>query len=573
MGQTASSGSFLHGYLPQQTHALLVHACRRLLTASETKILKAKVNATALDEKVALGRTDLGLLVLLDGPVLAVVYACTNRVKTAPFFGRECEGSVTADELVVAATLLSGRFQKLKLGLDYDELFFVALASSDEEPEKTDQVSEVVVTFCHPVEHPDDLKAASRAVDWAKFMDSIPLSETSRARSLVLRADLVRLLGLFLMISTIPKRKRCHMHAELRQKIEQQWSSFESAARKLVLFACGEEDYISFAVFKKALVFLRPLMRGGFEFLVDMMLSDTAPEENEGKEVLKEDSSHLVDPSTVSLLACVFASVGGKLAGISLSRQNLVKLYLGSESGFSIRSLELKVLKWQAPTILLVGGKRVRSTNRRYDTFDSEFPRFFRALENPLASWQSPNDRITYAVLVHEPWRISNKKNFGDANTTIVALEPNLNVFKGRAPESVYFNTTGMGLGFGNAQPINKNSVRRYAPGNVSLTIEANLEYAVFRHISSQFGATDTMLTSLQPEMATQDYEDRFLITDLEVWGVGSTKQLEEQKKHWEWEKKQAEARQSVNLRGMGEDRALLEMVGLVGNHGSGGSV
>ena len=72
---------------------------------------------------------------------------------------------------------------------------------------------------------------------------------------------------------------------------------------------------------------------------------------------------------------------------------------------------------------------------------------------------------------------------------------------------------------------------------------------------------------------SSQDYEDRFLITDLEVWGVGSSKELEEQKKQWDWEKKQAEARQSVNLRSMGEDRALLEMVGLVGNHGSGGSV
>jgi hypothetical protein len=100
------------------------------------------------------------------------------------------------------------------------------------------------------------------------------------------------------------------------------------------------------------------------------------------------------------------------------------------------------------------------------------------------------------------------------------------------------------------------------------------LEYAVFRHISSQAGSgTTSFSTGVQPEISGHDYEDRFLITDLEVWGVGSSKELEEQKKQWDWEKKQAEARQSVNLRSMGEDKALLEMVGLVGNHGSGGSV
>lgn len=63
------------------------------------------------------------------------------------------------------------------------------------------------------------------------------------------------------------------------------------------------------------------------------------------------------------------------------------------------------------------------------------------------------------------------------------------------------------------------------------------------------------------------------MITDIEVWGVGSNKELDEQRKQWEWEEKQAKARQSVNLRNTGEERAFLEMAGLVGNHGSGGSI
>ncbi|KAM9923335.1 hypothetical protein OXX80_011582 [Metschnikowia pulcherrima] len=131
-----------------------------------------------------------------------------------------------------------------------------------------------------------------------------------------------------------------------------------------------------------------------------------------------------------------------------------------------------------------------------------------------------------------------------------------------------------MGIGFGNEQPVNKNNTRRHLPGSVSLTIEANLEFGIFRHIVNAGANTPRFFeTSSQDTVRDQDYEDRFMITDLEVWGVGSTKELDEQRKQWEWEEKQAQARQGVNLRNLGEERAFLEMAGLVGNQGSGGSV
>lgn len=140
--------------------------------------------------------------------------------------------------------------------------------------------------------------------------------------------------------------------------------------------------------------------------------------------------------------------------------------------------------------------------------------------------------------------------------------------------ELVYFNNLGMGLGFGNSQPLNKNNVKKYLPGDVSLTIEANLEFAVFRHLVGQRSNSATYFrSSNQEQIKSQDFEDRFMITDVEVWGVGSTVELEEQRKQWEWEEKQAQARQGVNLKNLGEERAFLEMVGLVGNNSSGGSV
>ena len=133
-----------------------------------------------------------------------------------------------------------------------------------------------------------------------------------------------------------------------------------------------------------------------------------------------------------------------------------------------------------------------------------------------------------------------------------------------------------MGLGFGNLQPLNKNGHQKYYPGDVSLTIEANLEFAIFRHLAQLTQSNTTNFfhpSSVVGQLGNGgNFEDRFTITDLEVWGIGSMKELDEQRKQWEWEEKQANARQSVNVRSMGEERAFLEMAGLVGNHGSYGS-
>lgn len=578
MGQSSSSESFAHSYSPQQVHTLLSYACQRLITPVEAQTLRKKLNSTTVNEKAQLSRADLAQLLLISDLPSLVIYKCLQKVGKFPFFGEENESTITADELIVASMLVSGRFKKLKLNTDYDKLIFRALASSESAPvtEKNQQLP-LSVKFIRGIESTENLQMASRFVDWSSMLG---LESVDTNGYYIPRTEMELLLAFFLVIYSIPKRKRTLMQTELLQKLNNQWRSFEAAGERLTKFIRSTEK-ISYQDFSLALALLGPLIRYGFEFLVDIMFSDTAvlelgpePGLEPPQDTGETTKSHLINSSTIALLAATFAGLGGKQAGISLTRQNLVKLYLGSESGFSIRSLELKVFKWHAPTILLVSGKRLRTTNKRYETFDLEYPRFFRSLENPLKSWQAPGDKITYAVLVHEPWKVSNKKNFGDSNTTIIALEPRLDVFKGVASESIYFNTLGMGLGFGNSQPINKNNLKRYAPGSVSLTIEANLEFAVFRHISSQAGSgIASFATGVQPDISGQDYEDRFLITDLEVWGVGSSKELEEQKKQWDWEKKQAEARQSVNLRSMGEDRALLEMVGLVGNHGSGGSV
>lgn len=263
-----------------------------------------------------------------------------------------------------------------------------------------------------------------------------------------------------------------------------------------------------------------------------------------------------------------------------ISKKNLVKLYSASDSGFSIRTIEQKIFKWKSPTIFFVGGKRINSdtmtNDKLYIEFDSQYPRFFK--NSKLKEWQG-NDTIVYAILVTEPWKNSNKVNFGDENTIIFQIRPFFDIYKSNSStvlqnKLVYFNTLGCGIGFGNDQPINKNGVKKFSPGSVSLTIEENLRFAFFRHLSTPMANTNKYFqNSKQEALGGEDFENRFLIMNLEVWGIGSTLELDDQRRQWEWENKQAENRQNVNLKNLGEERAFLEMAGLVGQAGSGGSV
>lgn len=60
----------------------------------------------------------------------------------------------------------------------------------------------------------------------------------------------------------------------------------------------------------------------------------------------------------------------------------------------------------------------------------------------------------------------------------------------------------------------------------------------------------------------------------MEVWGCGVEDARDEQRRAWEYERREAERRQNVRVReDLSADRALLEMAGLIGGNRSGGSV
>ncbi|KAL3233550.1 Restriction of telomere capping protein 5 [Nakaseomyces bracarensis] len=256
----------------------------------------------------------------------------------------------------------------------------------------------------------------------------------------------------------------------------------------------------------------------------------------------------------------------------------LQKLYIGKEHGFSMRSLQAKVFKWMAPTIMIIRGTRIVNDdlyadkkNPRYKNFLEHYPKL-KDTEQKLDLVHASKKKVTYVIYIDEPWKVTNKEKFGGENMTIIELTPIQETYLASAPRSSYFNTVGGGIGFGCDQPKIKPNQIRYKPGNVSLTIDSNLEFGVFRHVSR--GGTFNIGSVINNKNGYVDpFEIRFVIQAVEVWGCGGEKELAEQLKELEWEQAEVKRRQAVNLKSLSEDRALLEMAGLVGQSNSGGSV
>lgn len=96
----------------------------------------------------------------------------------------------------------------------------------------------------------------------------------------------------------------------------------------------------------------------------------------------------LMKCSSITIFATALSANG---PGPDVSPYNLLELYSDSKSGFSIRSLKLKIFKWPLATFLIVSGKRLNlktmKTNRRHMPFDSECTRCFRSNGRAFTSW------------------------------------------------------------------------------------------------------------------------------------------------------------------------------------------
>lgn len=385
--------------------------------------------------------------------------------------------------------------------------------------------------------------------------------------------SLLQVLAFLLLLSKYCSTNNCQFPPKA---VFEEWSLYKNAAMSFLrsmdsdIASHPESHYITYEQFTKTITTIIPNIFQPLERLVEHMLyqeCDLVPR-------LEESVCNLThSKSLTQVLLTQLATAIPK----EMEFSKLQKLYIGRESGFSMRSLQAKVFKWMAPTILLVIGKPILNDNEyctknpRYRKFLQEYPKLKDDDQN-LSDLHLQKNKAIFAVYIAEPWKITNKEYFGGPGTTIVQLSPRQDIFKASKNDVVYFNTIGGGIGIGNKQPNIKTATKSYAPGNVSLTLDNTLEFATFRHIGYG-GALSPGLLLTKSHMEDRSFEIRLLVQEVQVWGCGGEKELEEQHKKWEWEEAEAKRRQQINLRSMGEDRALLEMAGIIGQAQSGGSM
>jgi hypothetical protein len=251
--------------------------------------------------------------------------------------------------------------------------------------------------------------------------------------------------------------------------------------------------------------------------------------------------------------------------------RRLRPLYLGGDAGFSMGSIEQKVFNWRAPSILLVSGTLLPSEpeGTRERAFADTLPpkRFPNG-----ASGNSTSGKVLFGAYLDVPWKHTYKEAIGGSESLLFQLEPIHEVFRPSTISTDYATFTKSGIRFGSPPPrtrpisgLSSNAVL----GPVSLLLDESLEFGVFNHDSTGGG-------SFRPSQARKaDWQDRFEIDSLEIWGCGGNEEAEKQKAAWAFEEREAAARKSIKFgKDIESDRALLEMAGLVGNHNaSGGSM
>ena len=246
-------------------------------------------------------------------------------------------------------------------------------------------------------------------------------------------------------------------------------------------------------------------------------------------------------------------------------------LYQGANAGFSMGSMEQKILNWQAPSILLVAGTRLPSEPR--GTSERAFADSLPQQRFPNgSSGNSTTGRVVFGAYLDVPWKHTYKEAIGGAESLLFQLEPMHEVFRASTISKDYANFTRSGINFGcpppRTRPVSGLSSKAEL-GPVSLLLDSSLEFGVFNHDSTGGGSFHAS------QVHRSDWQDRFEIESLEVWGCGGDDEAEKQKAAWAFEEREALARKNIRRgKDVESDRALLEMAGLVGNHNaSGGSM
>ncbi|OLN92751.1 Restriction of telomere capping protein 5 [Colletotrichum chlorophyti] len=530
-----------------------------------------------------------------------VIFQMISYIGAFPFL-QDAPAVLGIEQMVMVVVIMTERYKRVlaKGARDRAKLLFKSLAVHDRkaseavaakiarteaesEPESHGHVAGFAVD--QPVqeneeEEEDDDDLAFAAFELLDINDAVKQGIVPSVHGAMIPADNFRkLLMLLILIAPLGPQERLSMYST--RVAGDELDSLRATAENILAAFLNVEKApgIRYSQFIRVIPVCFPNLFNGFNSLFEHFLfsknldlskhkDDDGVAEKHPEEIVQpllQDKADILNLNVLSQLSFF-------LPGSDLFRR-LRLLYSGNEAGFSMGSFQSKVFNWRAPTILLVRGTRISDEPKGHqeETFAASIPprRFPHG---------SKGDRLTFGVYLGQPWRHTSKECFGDSDTVLFQLEPVHDVFPASKYNSDYISFTKPPtnrplLGVGCPHPRPTQAHRRdtmMSLGSVSLLLDDSFEYGVFNHDWTAGGGA--FHTSVSRKF---DFQDRFEIESLEVWGCGGDEEAKVQAERWAWEAREAEARRKINL-GSGDieaDRALLEMAGLVGHNRSGGSM
>jgi hypothetical protein len=520
-------------------------------------------------------------------------------------FGNDAPVVLGFEQMIMVVVIMSERYQRvLKKGnRDRTKLFFRSLAVFDRKESldaqeagkqvgiDTHSDGDAITVRSHAAgfavdeaandeDEEDDDDLALAALESLDAIDVYRHGDAPIAQASIPSDNLRRLIMLLLLIAPMSSLESLSRHAG-RLSGDQLAGLRKTADNILAAFVNVERfPGVKIHQFNTVISISLPFLFNGFNPLFEHFLFSKNidfTKRKDGSTTTAPLADFVLDQPLMSQKAeildlNVLSQLSFFLPGDSLFRR-LRLLYSGGDSGFSLGSFETRVFNWRAPTILLVSGNRISdppSGGQERAFSDSLPPKRF--------SDSGTSGHVTFGVYVSQPWQQTHKECFGDYETKLFQLEPVHEVFHASTMNTDYISFTRppsahSGISFGSPHPKAKPTAglpSHYNLGAVSLILDSSFEFGVFTHnYSSSGGAFHNS------ETRKHDFQDRFEIESLEVWGCGGDTEADEQRKRWNWEEREAEARMRINI-GTGDieaDRALLEMAGLIGSNRSGGSM
>lgn len=532
--------------------------------------------------------------------VSSIVFQMVSYLGAFPF-GKDAPAVLGFEQMIMVIVIMTERYQRvLKKGnRDRTKMLFRSLAvydrtqslndgpktsggtkASHEEPEDTSTSRSHVAGFAvdqaaHDDDEEDDDDLALAALESLDAIDVFRHGDAPIAQSSIPSDNLKKLIMLLLLAAPLGPQENLALHAQ-RLSGDHLEGLRRTADHVLAAFVNVEKfPGVKFHQFNTVIPVSLPFLFTGFNPLFEHFLfsqnigvskrEDPLPQDTPAEQPILTQAGEIMDLNVLSQISFF-------IPGNSLFRR-LRLLYSGGDAGFSMGSFETRVFNWRAPSILLVSGTRIA---------DPPVGGQERAFSDTLPPKRFPDSskssRVVFGVYLKQPWRQTHKDCFGDADTILFQLEPVHDVFSASSVNTDYVSFTKppiphAGIAFGSPHPKAKATAglsTHVNLGAVSLTFDSSFEFGVFTHnYTSGGGAFHTSTTR------KRDWQDRFEIESLEVWGCGGDEEAAQQRKRWAWEEREAEARRRINL-GTGDieaDRALMEMAGLVGGNRSGGSM